>query len=1311
MHKSLLLPITAISLLCTLPISAQELEFPLGRGSYFQGETIPLGIPGDGPHMLTAKLEGGQSIGLYSGKAGAILLDTSRLEPGLYNLELDSKAAGTVRLVSPARKSAASLQDESTPDPMPRMDRQQQNDPTVRARMIAEHQGQIRQTLQESGITACVNLGAVESGRHPALELLAEQGVLLLHNPDSRPTSFFPVANDPAELAGMAQRLILSVQANYRYPNFGGFCYGWDPTAYGPDMRNGLMTYWRWGNQESALRQYIARIREARDQGFEDLTGMKTPDEAAYLGYVLALGRPDFAPYIDMPTRDWLYEIMPYVPKPSPAEFEAEGERIQAYAKYLMTLYNNTYSHYQAHLARLFPSVKNTASVQVDHAPTRHGQYHPSAYQSLDFRYQTAWSDQVGGPDFPYHPLFADALISIGRGDKPVWISNSFGGVHGRSSVPGKMVRTSAHGLAYGTSGNGFALEGFSNLLGGMNKHSRWESIRGTSAAGGVIAAKNFLDRFACLAVQGRGNHGVGILHSKSQLSVQHSAMGFGEMQYWLLVSLSRLGYTPRFVTEEELSSDPLENLPALIIANQTVPLPEDVQKTLRKYMADGGKVLANPGTSIELPSMGSLPLDIPFRLNGKPHNMGSPNLPPGEDPSVMGKRFHQKFAPVLADALGDTGRGSLRSKQGAETQVSLFHINGGKQATYVVAVNDSTVKTQADWHQVKETLEPTLTMPRASYLYDCTEEKAMGQAAPFECDLSGTTARVYAILSSPINATNLEASQDIAAGSDLQASVSFQSGDGEKLEVVIPFQITLSRPDGTPAQKLYRSTSREGDFHARFPIGINAPSGEWKLEVRCQLDGQVASLPIHVRNATNALLARPLDSKVFVRAPGAIRDTFRPGTEAVLPLFLPGQARLRPFAEKLKSRFRDRGMEVDIQNYTVGETTLDGAKTFPTYWMGYELEEGMKAANALVDSGEAIGRIKDLALHGNHWASTKGGYRSACPVILLADPSQKDNPMAGHLDGFNLLWPKITENFPGKDGAIVQAVHWAFGKEVPALVIQAGTDAGFEHALETLANLPREDPVSNGIAEIRTKLWNGHHIGGQARAKLDAPLSRKGFATRPGPKPFRIDFHGSLPPTAEEAREIANQPPEPPKAVLLPGIAEPKQMQPYDFVGGEFIPTSTANVLLPDLRFSKGLEVTVENGNDGEVEFNMDGLFRYSEKEPRSQAQWESILALRRKYLPEQPRRPMAVEVWSGGKVLATLLPVQKEQAEVPVETLPFYVKEKPKSVTEEVVLRVGGKVPLPKGRSTLLLVHRNIVDGRLDKIRMGVPLEAPAK
>jgi hypothetical protein len=169
--------------------------------------------------------------------------------------------------------------------------------------------------------------------------------------------------------------------------------------------------------------------------------------------------------------------------------------------------------------------------------------------------------------------------------------------------------------------------------------------------------------------------------------------------------------------------------------------------------------------------------------------------------------------------------------------------------------------------------------------------------------------------------------------------------------------------------------------------------------------------------------------------------------------------------------------------------------------------------------------------------------------------------------------------------------------------------------------------------------------------------------------------------------------------------------MQPYDFVGGEFIPTSTANVHLPDLRFSKGLEVTVENGNDGEVEFNMDGLFRYSEKEPRSQAQWESILALRRKYLPEQPRRPMAVEVWSGGKVLATLLPVQKEQAEVPVETLPFYVKEKPKSVTEEVVLRVGGKVPLPKGRSTLLLVHRNIVDGRLDKIRMGVPLEAPAK
>ena len=44
-----------------------------------------------------------------------------------------------------------------------------------------------------------------------------------------------------------------------------------------------------------------------------------------------------------------------------------------------------------------------------------------------------------------------------------------------------------------------------------------------------------------------------------------------------------------------------------------------------------------------------------------------------------------------------------------------------------------------------------------------------------------------------------------------------------------------------------------------------------------------------------------------------------------------------------------------------------------------------------------------------------------------------------------------------------------------------------------------------------------------------------------------------------------------------------------------------------------------------------------------------------------------------------------------------------KPKTVSEEVVIRVSGEVDLPAGTHRLVLVHRNVVDGRLEKLHIG--------
>lgn len=53
-----------------------------------------------------------------------------------------------------------------------------------------------------------------------------------------------------------------------------------------------------------------------------------------------------------------------------------------------------------------------------------------------------------------------------------------------------------------------------------------------------------------------------------------------------------------------------------------------------------------------------------------------------------------------------------------------------GRDATYVIAVDDYSYKTHADWVQFAETLQPNGAVTGA--LYDLTVERALGPVAPF---------------------------------------------------------------------------------------------------------------------------------------------------------------------------------------------------------------------------------------------------------------------------------------------------------------------------------------------------------------------------------------------------------------------------------------------------------------------------------------------------------------------------------------------------------------------------------------------------
>jgi hypothetical protein len=971
-------------------VSAAEpgILFPLDRTAYFQGEWVPVAFWGiDGPVHLSV-VRDGEEVSIHRGPAGPLWLNTAKLLPGTYEWKLNGEVVEPrMYITSVVRHSPASLQDEHLPPDRPRITRNQRD----QAEQLTEaHREKLSGVLGETSLDAAIALGAVEMGRRDILDVMARHGTIAMANPHTRPISFLPAHVDPRERDGMSQRMILSAQANGRHPNFGGFLYTWDPTAFAPGNRKGLLIYWGWGDQTDELRSYIERQDRLLEDEFRRRTGMEPVGEDDYVAYLLSIDRPEFAPAIDLPTRDWLREIAENIEPMPESERAAFEKRLDAWSDYLMGIYQDLFTTYQANLGEALPSLANSASVQIDHAAVRNGQYHPRAYRPLDFRYQTAWNDQVGGPDYSYQWLFVAGVLEMGGEKKPTWISNAMAAAHGRSRLPGKLARVAAHILPYDGTGIGFALEGFSNILGGMNKKTNWENIRDTPAAADVLAGADFINRFAPLGLAGSTDFGTGVLYSRHQMGRENLGQGYGTRHYDAFVALTRLGRTPRLLTEERILDGGLDSVEALVIPMQTVPLPDDVTAAIERFVAKGGRVLADASTTIDLPE-GVERLDYDFTREGhlgKPHSWNAPNVTAGmNDTFLLAERLPELMR-ALHRGLEGRGQGVLHSTSGPDAKASLLQISGGEDATYVIAVNDSFVRTQADWHQVTETLEPTRSAPSAALLYDVTEQEAMGTLQPFACDLTQTTARLFAVLTRPIGPLDVSATQQLAAGE--------------------PATLRVNAVD---------------------------EAGEWTVSVRSQVDGRVVALPIQVQpNGTPD--AKPLRGPLVVREREAIVNQLSSGTEWVIPVFdSPEHEQQLKLARTLSKSLSKKGVNVEIMD----------RPTLETYYLAYEATDEQAAANERVESGHAIGKIERLTVNRNDWFSGASGYRFAKPVILLDVVGVEDNPMAESLDRLGALWPEVSEAFPGKGRGLVQLVHWAFSPRTPAVVLQADSIDGLD--------------------------------------------------------------------------------------------------------------------------------------------------------------------------------------------------------------------------------------------------------------------------
>jgi len=1246
--------------------SPASVVLPLDRTTYVVGELVPLAIRSERAATMTlepADGDLGTTVSVHEKAMGPMRLDTAQIAEGTYSIHLDGKATGvSLTLVSPLRPSAAAIIEEGV--------------------VPIRHEVTFN-AVMNAATNAYFGMGTREAMSwkrpQPYDELLTKR-LMTFPNPSTRQTSFKPPRAWDHEMDNWGMVLAQGTQKNLRYPNFGGVCYEWDA---GEIMRNPSI-FFRMGDMDEQWRAYQAKSNEAVVEQFREQTGLEPPTTKELIIYAAAIGRPEAGPALDMPSRKWMRMIAERLEPMPEEELTALGDRIAAWNWHLMTEYGRGHQRMSTQLKRIDPSMAHTGSVNLDHGTIAGGHYTPADYQGLDFRHMSAWNDQIGIGDYDFQWLYSAAMMNTDNPDnQPIWIATGTWG----HQYGGKDVRTMAHILAHNGTGIGSAAEG----------HGSWAKARAGNPS--LRSTEEFADRFVSLATQGEGDHKVAILFSRSQLAREVSFHNLGSPSWQALVTLTRLGYTPRFITEEQVLDGGLEGFEALTIWEQTIPLPDPVVAAIEAFAGRGGKVTVDASSTAEVPGATRLTggIYVPKAKRQYGSGFSSTMLPMGM--SQLSEYLHDNLAPAVLEGLGDTGRAIYRPAAGVDSDVTVMQIDGGQDATFAVMVNDSWNPeswSHTSWLQVQEDVAAAPGIGARAVRYDLNAEREAGAAAQgFTVDLTDTTARLFAVTTRPVATTDLRATQNLAAGEPLGIRIAFHDDSSQPLEAVLPFHLKVLRPDGSAAFSGYRATERDGVFAAAWTMPRNAPAGEWTVVARSQLTGHETTLTVTVRSAAPTRHAQAIDEPVIGRQTAAIEKLLSKEPQLTVPVFAGDHAaEHRRLAGLVAKTLAGKGVRVE---------TRDDPKT-GTYTLAYVWTDEQQRENDRIDAGEMIGVIEINAHRGEHYYTDDAKYRFGRHVVLLDLVQVKgDNPMAEVLDKQHMLWPEVDAAFPGSGRAVVQLIHDAFDPDHDAIVIQATDVEGLEAGIAALADLPT-DWVGTSVSDARLALMKQWHIhGGVEPAARSDGLTAEGRRTHDAPQRFELAIGGkATPPTADQVEPAPKQ--HDYKHVAVPADLK-FQRQAYAEQRSEngWVNASPGHKrkLPADLRFTEAIAIPVEVTEPGAYTVRTAGVFRYSDRQPRSQPNWEAILEIYEQVV-KLPRKPLEWEMQLNDQAVGHLTPSKTEQASVPIDTLPFYMKTPPPSVTEEVVSELTGTVELTQGKHVIRLVLQNMVDGELTALEI---------
>ena len=486
---------------------------------------------------------------------------------------------------------------------------------------------------------------------------------------------------------------------------------------------------------------------------------------------------------------------------------------------------------------------------------------------------------------------------------------------------------------------------------------------------------------------------------------------------YVAMISLLRAGVQAGWLCEEEiLSADGLTGRKVLIVPGIGAMMPALKQK-IEAFIARGGTVFADMGTTVELKGAKTLPIDFASLTDNSKTANGN-NLDTLFVPQVL-PVIKKEIAPLVQNVVEAGSPDLLITRQ--VNGAGVYYLGVNEQVLPVEQLPELNMYQRQKYHLPIVT---TLTLPGKGVAYDVLAGKQVAQAggAKVAVRLPPGDLCVFAVLPEAVGSVRLKVAGKVQAGKAVPLKVEVLGASGNLLKAAVPVQIDFmdAAAAGRAAdvrQTLYRSTDG-GRWTGEFAAGLFDPDAI-TVRVRELLSGKEASAQMKVTRGKG--YAQPGEGDVLVENGKALQPEFFAKMKSVylaVGEHTP-EAALAPLVKVLQGR------GVDVKVRRASQMTV---KTFDTA------------------VGRGLARIDSEICWGAGQA-----YEVDRPVIAIG--AAADNRLLNYV-----LWDRqwttcgALGGFPGAGKSYVSFLWRPFSLVHNGVVAVAEDDAALQAAVKYLA-------------------------------------------------------------------------------------------------------------------------------------------------------------------------------------------------------------------------------------------------------------------